>query len=718
MRAYPQSILILTILLSVLSLLGGGIFRPVHAQSILSQLPANMAEEEDDNKGNDSADPFAGAGLETLFAQVGHAKDRALYEAIKARFLPELNRAAAEEEDTEKLREQFLISLLKAGDGVAPPEEQEQTAREYIESFPDEDAFPLAFFYLTSALYQQGKSTEDSFFFDDRALKSLPGWVQTRYLRMQADSARKKGRNSQAATFLIKEKEWDDTLQQTTEGEVLEMLERMSSVQGMNSFIEEYDDLDWLTDQKPFLTARVLINEGKIDKAMILLEELQSNLSQNSTQELKRLSDIKTAIRERLNTRPERIGVLLPLSSSSTFLRQLAMDTLDGIRMAIQFSDNKTSTPRERLGRLLGRDLLPGKGQGKDQAPSALRPGFELVIRDTANNPGRAAEMVQSLVEQDQVIAIIGPLARSESIAATEKGEEMGVPVISFSVTLEIPEYNEYVFRHSMSQENEVRDLVRYAIDYLHVQRFAILYPDTRYGNTMMEMFREQAEKRQGKVVAASAFIPTSKKSGWGSVEFKQIFDRFTGRDRPVEKEDLALMEAVGDSLPDPIVDFDAIFIPIGPDGIPDLQLIAPYPITVDAENALLLGSRFWNDDSVLVAGDGKLEGAVFVDTFDRSRTNPKVSKFQSWHRSFYGHRPTYQSPSYYTGLGFDTINIIKKLVGEQSIHTRKEMSNALRSMKPYIGATGLTAFNARGEAVKESMFFHIRAEEIQRILP
>ena len=63
-----------------------------------------------------------------------------------------------------------------------------------------------------------------------------------------------------------------------------------------------------------------------------------------------------------------------------------------------------------------------------------------------------------------------------------------------------------------------------------------------------------------------------------------------------ISPEERALLEAVDDTEPDPIVDFDALFIPVGPNGTQDLQLIAPYPVTVDAEHVQLPGSRFWND--------------------------------------------------------------------------------------------------------------------------
>jgi ABC-type branched-subunit amino acid transport system substrate-binding protein len=165
-------------------------------------------------------------------------------------------------------------------------------------------------------------------------------------------------------------------------------------------------------------------------------------------------------------------------------------------------------------------------------------------------------------------------------------------------------------------------------------------------------------------------------------------------------------------------VDFDALYIPIGPDGIQDLQLIAPYPITVDAEHVQLLGSRFWNDSSVLVAGDGKLDGAVFVDAFDLTSANPKVEAFHTRHRMFFGHHAQYRPPTYYTGLGYDTVNLLMSLLDNPRNRSRRALRDALVHMEPYFGVTGWTRFKQNGEAEKESMFFRIKGNEIVRLLP
>ncbi len=688
------------------------------AQSYLSELPDPAAARPGPGTPAPGAE-LPAAPIEELFRRVASGEGHAVYPALKARYDAELARVArAPGVDAAAFRKTYLLNLLRAGEGLAAPDELEKTARAFTESYPDDEQFPLAFFFLNDALFRQGKPLEESFFFDPPALASLPGWVQTRFLRMQAESAARLGKPAAAAGYLLAERKSASSLRQTTQVEVEDMLERLDAPQELLTFLEQHRDVDWLPAREPFLLAKVLLNDGQLDKALLKVDEILAQGRAKSAPDLKFVNELKQEIRNRVATRPDRIGVLLPIGSSASVLRELALETLDGLRMAVQFPDvqGQAGAP---LSRLLAQDLVSGIDSRKG-VDDARTPRFELVVRDSANSPKRAAEQVESLVHDEHVVAIIGPIARAESAAAADKAEELGIPLVSLSLSLDVPPDARFVFRHSKSQEEEVRDLVRYALDYLHVRRYAILYPDTTYGRTMTTLFWQEVEARGGRVVAVASFEPSVRvtRQSRERLGFKEIFEHFTGVDRYQTPEDKALQDAVGDTHPDPIVDFDALFIPVGPDGVQDLQLIAPYPVTVDAEHVQLLGSRFWNDASVLVAGEGKLEGAVFVDAFDLSSTNPKVAAFQTRHRGFYGHHAQYRPPTYYTGLGFDTANLLMALLQDPRAQSRLGLRNALAHMQPFFGVTGWTRFKEAGAAEKESMFFRIKGNEIVRVVP
>ena len=656
--------------------------------------------------------------LEDLFDAVENGEGPAVFSPLRARMEDELERARAAGKDVPELRARYMAHLIQAGERLLPPADMEDLAGEFVETYPDSEFFPLAFFHYNQARFQRNKPLVESFFFDQAALDALPAAQRGAFLRLRAAAAERRGALKEAAELLLTEMSRSGKNALTRPAEVEELLERLGDPASLDAVIQSNKEASWLQERAPYLGIRVLINAGQMDKALLALNELEA-ASSGKPEEIKFFADSRTAIKARVSTRANRIGVLLPIGSSNTLLRELSRETLDGLRMAIQFPDAPEKLAAADRERRVGVDLAFARDPATLQGNIAQAP-FELVVRDTANNPKTAADQVETLVKEDQVIAIIGPLARSESEAASEKAEALGVPLISFSVSLDLPSLPRYTFRHGMSQETEVRELVRFAMDYLQARRFAILYPETGYGRYMMSLFWDEVSARKGQVMGVAAFNPSSRREAGGvqAVGFKDIFENFTGMKRAVTPEDQKLMTQVGDSAPDPIVDFDALFIPTDPSGLGDLQLIAPYPVTVNAEDVLLLGSRFWNDDAVVVAGDGKLDGGVFVDVFDRTSTNPRVAAFHNLHRSFYGHRGSYRNPSYYTALGYDSASLLMALLADSRNHGRDRLAEALRTMKPYPGITGLTTFNDHGESDKESMFFQIHDSEIQRFNP
>ena len=705
-----------TLALAAGAWIGGMAAAPVQAQSWLSEPPVSS--------------PAAGrAGLigtaltaSQLLELAGKADAQELFPLLRDRAESELAAAPPARALRPPWERRALLALMRLAESAGTPVEQEQAARTFVDRFPDDDQFPIAFVQLNQALVRQDKPLETSFFFDPAAQASLPpAWV-SRYLLVQAAAAEHKGDFAGAAELRLQEFDSPRGLRQSQSQEILDTLERVTDQPAMERLLTAWSRIDWIRDQAPFLKIRAQIHAGQVGEALLALEQIEHQAGGLGRVQHKLLLEARNEVRRRTNIRPERIGVVLPLGSSSAALRELARDTLDGLRMALGGGAG-SAAPRPGDA-AVDYDPDPGREIRQPVPTAAERPtAYELVIRDTGNNPALAAQAVEALAQTEGVIAIIGPLARAESEAAAARAEEIGVPLISLSLSLDLPPGSQFVFRHSKSQEEEVRDLVLYAMDYLHARRFAILYPANASGERMLQLFWDEARRKGATLAAAAAFTPWNVKVQQTEKEkepvgLKQIFESFVGQDRPLRPADRALLEAVGDARPDPIVDFDALFIPLGPDAGQDLRLIAPYPVSVDAEHVLLLGTRFWNDDAVLVAGGNKLEGSVFADVYDRFGGQPRVAAFQNRHHSWYGHRPRYAAPSYYSAAGFDTLSLVIAQLRDPSHRSREALAQSLKTTAPYSGVTGLTAFRTSGEATKETIFFRIRGNEIVRQTP
>ena len=657
--------------------------------------------------------------VETLFEEVRRGNAKSVYQQLKERFKTEMLVATQDHDrDATAFHRTYLINLLKAGEEAASFSEQEATARAFVEHYPNDKRFPEAYFLLNQALFQQGKPLEESFLFDGEALASLTRKMQAGYLVMLSKDKALAGEFGEAARLLLDALKSRVFTGREHQARIEEYLGKLADINTLRKILSDHREVGWLSQRAPFLLARVFLNLGIVAGAAEEVRKIETGDLVENQSDKERLAGLNEEIESRKSIRPQRIGVLLPLGSSSRLLRSLAVQTFEGLRMAVQFPEGKNSE---------GSILSPipeygsderGDFSGREKRKNPIY--FELIVRDSGNNAAQARRLVEELVREERVVAIIGPIARAESEAAAEKAEELGVPLISLSLSMELPREASFVFRHSKSQDEEIRDLVRYAMGYLHARRFAILYPRSGFGRSVMQRFWKEVGKQGGKIVAVSSYRRPKRLSRGRSdqVEFNEIFAKFTGKDRPVDQADLELAEKLNDSLPDPIVDFDAIFIPVGPTGLQDLQLIAPYPVTVDAENVKLLGNRFWNQNGLVIAGNGKLNGAVFIDSFDRNGVNPMLVTFRGRHRTIFGHRRNYRPPTHYTGLGYDSARMLIKLLSDPRHRSRKRLAQGLKNMEPFFGVTGWTRFKGTGESVKESMFFQLRSGRVVRINP
>jgi ABC-type branched-subunit amino acid transport system substrate-binding protein len=689
----------------------------VQAQSLLSEpVPAWLAAEKDLAVEPGSGEGEPAPGILALLAMAERGEGRVAYPHLRALFLDPRNLADPEAE--RDLRRRLTIALLEAGRGFAPAAEQEEAARRFVEGYPDDPFFARAFFYLSDALFRQGRPLEDSFFFDDDALHSLPPWMQTRFLTVQAEAAERRREFARAAAFRLAELESASSLRETKRQAVLETLGQIGSIEALNEFLGAHSGAEWIRAERPLLEARVLIHAGKHGEALLALENLERDGRAATPAGLKFLRDTRGEIEQAVLTRPERIGVLLPLGSSNAALREIARDALDGLRMAVQFS-GPAPGPLAKLGRALDRDVDPARESAQGAAPSRAYEGgaYELVVKDSGNSAEQAARMVEELTLREHVIAIIGPIARPESQGALQRAEELGVPLISLSITAAIPDGARFQFRHNKSQEEEVRDLVRYGMDYLGARRYAILYPRNNYGEGMMEQFWQEVAGRGGQIVGVASFQTSAADDSRGAGGLQAVFDNLAGIDRFLAPIDKALLDKAGDKKPDPVVQFDALFIPIHARGGQDLRQIAPYPATVDAEKKAVLGSRNWNSDTAIVATAGKLDGAVFVDAYYKESSDAANQAFRGRHRLLFRHRADYQAPSFYTALAHDTLAMLTTLLGQPKHRSREALARALHQMEPFAGLTGLTTFIEPGYSVKESMLLKIEQGRIVRVM-
>ena len=389
---------------------------------------------------------------------------------------------------------------------------------------------------------------------------------------------------------------------------------------------------------------------------------------------------ILARIDEELSVRKGRIGCLLPLSGPFAIYGR---ETLNGIEMG--------ASP-----------WFSREGEAE----------IELIIRDTRGDAETSAAAVEELIQKEQVMAIVGPLSSKAALAAAERAQELGAPIITLAQKEEIPAIGEMVFRNFLTPAMEVSALVDQAFHGLGFRRFGILYPDNPYGQYFMGLFWDRVEALGGTITAVEAYPPD--KTDYGD-EVRRMVGLYYPRPPSVVrmleaiKAQSGVTETESDE-PEPIVDFDAVFIPDNSDRV---ALLAPQFPFHRVLGVRLLGTSLWQSGTLIELAGDYIRGAVFPSGFFPESDVEPVPSFVADFHSAFG-----QAPGPLAANGYDTIRFLKKVLGERGVQTRKELQRALCATDDVAGVTGTIRFDESGEVQRRPQLLTVSRGRFEAFVP
>lgn len=348
------------------------------------------------------------------------------------------------------------------------------------------------------------------------------------------------------------------------------------------------------------------------------------------------------------------IGVILPLTGKQA---NVAQRTLRGIQIGIGLQNSQSQ--------------------------------FKLAIVDSEGSPDKARRAVDSLVQKDKVIAIIGSIASKESNAIAVRANELGVPNISLAQKSGLTEVGPFIFKNSVTAEMQVRELVRVMMQEQNAHKFAIMYPNDSYGVEYANLFWDEVLARGGEIVAAQIYS-TKEKEFKGPVQ--RLFGNFYGEarldelrqrqkilvnnDDPNKTKKKSIRETNIENFLPPILDFDAVFIP---DTTKVMGQIAAMMAYQDARNITLLGTNLWNNVDVIRRVNNANYRAFFVDGISPSATANFLTEYKDEFNESAGLLET---------QAYDSALMIKQLI-LSGVDNREELQEKLISKSLFQGALG-----------------------------
>jgi len=312
---------------------------------------------------------------------------------------------------------------------------------------------------------------------------------------------------------------------------------------------------------------------------------------------------------------PVRVGIILPFTSSNAGTRALAQSMMKAAELAMFDSGNK--------------NIL-------------------LMTADEGNGGPAAANAAQQLLSQGAEV-IVGPLFGPSVTAVAPIARDRGVPVLAFSTERTVAGNGAYLL--SFLPENEVTRVVSYAARNGHHQ-FALLAPETPYGDVAKNAFNDAVASAHGAIVDSERYPPNA--------------SAVTGPASTVAKSGA-----------------DAVLIAQG--GV-ILRAIAP---TMSLEGATkdkvkLLGTGLWNDDAAI-----NREASLLGSWYAAPAPNADA-EFVSKYRSIYG-----AAPAQLASLAYDAVSLLALLSPGAPYH--RFTTAALMDPNGFAGVNGIFRFKSDG---------------------
>jgi branched-chain amino acid transport system substrate-binding protein len=339
-----------------------------------------------------------------------------------------------------------------------------------------------------------------------------------------------------------------------------------------------------------------------------------------------------------------RIGLITTLTGE--LAESTGKETVDAVKLAIQ--------PLNDAGGLVvgGRKLK-----------------VTLVIEDDQDKAELATSTAQKLVNQDQVVALIGSSISRNAIPTADVAERARVPMISPNSTNPATTAGkQYAFRVAFIDPFQGQVLARFALSDLGARKAAVLYDvASAYNKGIAEVFKQVFTEGGGEVVA---------------------FETYTTGEKDFSAQ-LARIKESGATV---------LFLPNYDNDIP-AQAQQARQANI---HATLLGADTW---SAIKPGDRThLEGSFFSSGWNPNVSGEQSQAFVKAFRQVYG-----REPNDISALAYDAAGLLFQAIQSQGKIDPESIRTGLANTRGYTGVTGMITYQGGGDPVKSAVINQIK---------
>lgn len=310
-----------------------------------------------------------------------------------------------------------------------------------------------------------------------------------------------------------------------------------------------------------------------------------------------------------------------------------------------------------------------------NQDPPLGRP-LEVRAEDDQGKSEQAVSVVTKLVDQDRVVAVLGEVASSNSLAAAPVCQRAGVPMITpASTNPQVTQVGDYISRICFIDPFQGSVMAKFAANTLNAKRAAILWDaKSDYSKGLRDFFKQTFT---GQIVAEPSYSA-------GDTDFN------------------AQLNAIKQANP------DVIFVP---GYYTEVGTIARQARDQGIK-APLIGGDGWDSPKLFESAGKALEGCYFSNHYSAESTDPRVQDFISAYKQKYNGKV----PDAMAALGYDAAKILADSLKRAGSTEGPKLRDAIAQTKDFAGVTGNITLDENRNATKPAVVLQITGDRFKYV--
>ena len=296
---------------------------------------------------------------------------------------------------------------------------------------------------------------------------------------------------------------------------------------------------------------------------------------------------------------------------------------------------------------------------------------IKVYLEDDQSKAEEVPAVVSKLIDQHKVVALLGEVASSRSLAAAPIAQRNKVPMISPSSTNpEVTKKGDYIFRMCYLDDFQGASMARFAFNSLGKKKAAVLFDiKNDYSVGLSGFFMDEFKKLGGTVAAKESYEE-------GANDFR------------------AQLTKIKSAQP------DFLFVP---GYYADAAKIAKQARDLGIDIPFL-GGDGWESAKLFEIGGKSVEGSFYGNHYFAGDQAPAVANFVQKFKERYGEQPDSMA-----ALGYDAAKLLADAIKRAGSTDGEALRKALSETSGWSGVTGTMSFDANRNPVKPIVILEIK---------